>query len=68
MLDKVWKKWIAVLSMVLVGAANITSPINLASYLPEQLTSPIVSNISIVGLASFLLLISAWWVFNRETD
>lgn len=55
------KKWIAVISLVLLSAANITAPINLRQMIPANLLG-YISWVSIAGL------VAAYWVMNKETD
>lgn len=62
------KKYITLASMILVGASNIKSPINLSAKLPGFLTDPLLGSYSVVTIASFALLVCAYWVFTKQID
>lgn len=62
------KKWISVVSMVIVGASQITAPIDLKGMLPEFLTNNMFGNLSIIGVAAYTLLVGAFWVATKATD
>lgn len=61
------KKWLTVASVAIVAASNITSPIDLKSMIPAQLTTPILGSLTVVGISAFAAIIGAIWVALSET-
>ena len=61
------KRIITAISMVLLSAYSITSPIDLKGMLPEWISTPKVGTFSLINIASYLVLLGAIWVFNKET-
>lgn len=62
------KKWIAVASMALLAASAITWPINLKGMLPSWVSSPCCGSFSVINIASYIVLIAAYWVATRQTE
>jgi len=57
------KKWIAVASIVVLSAYNITSPIILKDIFPAWISSP-----NLINIAAYLSLLGAYWVSTRQVD
>lgn len=55
-MDRVTKKWIAVVSMVAAAVASLAP-----SFIPSMVQPVLV-------VVPYALLVSAWFVYNRETD
>jgi hypothetical protein len=60
------KKWITVVAMVILAAYSITSPIDLKGMLPAWVSSPTIGSFSLVNIASYLVLVGAYWIFQKE--
>ena len=54
-------KWLVVASMVVVAGANITTPINIQSFIPVMV-------MKWMTLASFIVFAGAWLVATKELD
>ena len=62
------KKWLTVISMILLSASTITAPIDLKGMLPEWATQAYVGAFSLVNLAAYGVLIGAYWVITKQTE
>jgi hypothetical protein len=62
------KKWFAAVSMILLGASQITAPVNLKEMIPEIFTRNLVGQFSLINLAAYGVLIGAYWVFTSQTE
>lgn len=61
-------KWIAGISAILVGAASITTPVNLQAMIPEFMKTPLLGGISIMGIAAYGAVIGGALVLMRRTE
>lgn len=61
------KKWVAIISMVLLAAYSITSPIDLKGMLPAWVSSPTIGNFSLVNIAAYAVLLAAYWIGTKQT-
>ena len=60
-IDSRQKQLITVISMVLLAAYNITTPIDLKGMIPNFITPTIMT------LTAFVVLLGAWWVARSAT-
>lgn len=63
-----FNKWLAGLSAIILGAANITAPINLHDMLPEFIRNPILGNFSIIQVAAYGAVIGGYFVLTKNTE
>lgn len=61
-------RYIAGISAILLGAANITSPVNLKDMLPDFFSNPLLGNISIIGIAAYGALLGGVLVLLKRTE
>ncbi len=62
------KKWIAVIAMVILAATQITTPIDLKSFIPTWVYNPTFGNFSLLNIAAYAVLIAAYWVAMKQTE
>lgn len=61
-------RFIAGGSAIIIGAANITAPINLRDMIPDFITNPIIGGLSILGLAAYGALVGGVLVLMKRTE
>lgn len=62
------KKWLLVLSLAVLSAYNMTTPINLRGLLPEFVLRPYIFGVSLLIVASAIGLISIYWLLTKQID
>ena len=61
-------KWVAGLSAILVGAAQITTPVDLKGMIPAIVNQPLVGGFSIMGIAAYGAVIGGIMVLMKRTE
>jgi len=61
-------KWMAGISSIILGASQITTPINLKEMLPEFVTNPLIGNLSPLGIAAYGAFIGGFLVLAKLTE
>jgi hypothetical protein len=61
-------KWIAGISSIVLGASQITAPIDLKSYIPEFFTTPFIGNVSFLTVSAYGAFIGGIMVLMKITE
>jgi len=62
------RKYVTVISIILLAALNITKPINIQSMFPTWLLGFSIGDIGFVNIVAYVTILGAYWVGTRQTD